>query len=1199
SLLGGIGDLIKVPPMIGDVVLAYLAWSMALELGAGRWAARLAALIVALNPITWFDSAVWGQVDSVGVIFLLLGLRELWRGRSERAAILTVIGAMVKPQLGILVPIVAAVTIRRALWPEGGYGAEAAPEPRRTTTAWEATTRGPIRILTTGLAGLLPAILLSIPFGLGLPGGLIEQIFKTAGGYPYLSVNAWNPWALASLNGSGVAANHLWVCDVVETGLAATGRCPTALTVGAIPAVVVGTALTLALFIAVSVVVARRPDRRTMLVGLVVLALVFFVVPTRVHERYLFPLVAIGAILAAVSLRWTVAYLASSLATLANMYFVLTTLYPDNPGIDDWLGIGPELGSWTVIAIAATIQAAVLVFAISELRASASARLGREIAAGDREDATGATDAPEPVEAAALGRELLPVGDDGTAGGPRLSRDAWPAPMALAAGPGVSAVDAGAARPEVAAMPAWESRPSSGEVGFVGWLRSRLLERPIRPDRTAGLEREPGGRLDRLDVWMIVVLAAVLLTGRIWRLGEPYQMHFDEVYHPRTATEFLQYWRYGISHNIYEWTHPHLAKYGMALGLIAWGEDRTAASSELGVDVRSAAVEPRWDDAQSVSRIAGDRLWIATGDEVRAYDLVTRRLEASVPVPGAVAVSVDRVTHRVVVGTTDGAIRRIDTRLLDEARWAGTTAEATASAFASVDGRIERIFVPSDGASIVVVLAGGSAEVASEVIVIDARAATETGRFERTAIAQIADAGAGTIALADSRGVAFVDTVTATVATTVELEGPGLGLAFVTNLDKDRLYVTYMAPGGPRVAKVVAPGGGGEPSLESTFQLPGPSAGWVGYDLATQMVHVLGSNPDSGAATVYVIEPHGDAVYADAALPFAPAALVLDENQRYPSSDHQQLLAFEVDGSAATVDTGQHAFAWRLPGVLAGVLMALLLYVLARLLFRRREVAVFLGGLVALDGMLFAQSRIGMNDAYVGLGIVAAYTLFAALWRWPGGRRRHWLAFAVGMPLIGGFLGFALAAKWVAAYAIGALGILILTRSALGRVLLILGLIVGTTALGYLAISVPEGQSGGNYLFLFLMVGLTLVAVVANVLHPIAWTSEEHRLAVGGPAAAGAAVFLGALALDRADLRLTLGPVAVTPLEVAFAFVVLSAAIYTAFSVAGRWGFGPMAAPLPADDPATLLEPPTPAPEGWLRLGSGFGLPAAWIVLCL
>ena len=70
--------------------------------------------------------------------------------------------------------------------------------------------------------------------------------------------------------------------------------------------------------------------------------------------------------------------------------------------------------------------------------------------------------------------------------------------------------------------------------------------------------------------------------------------------------------------------------------------------------------------------------------------------------------------------------------------------------------------------------------------------------------------------------------------------------------------------------------------------------------------------------------------------------------------------------------------------------MAACLYLLARILFRRRLVA----GLVAavrrsLDGMLFVQSRIGMNDVYVGLFIVAAYTLFAALWTgWRHGRSR-------------------------------------------------------------------------------------------------------------------------------------------------------------------------------------------------------------------
>ena len=110
---------------------------MVRELGGRDRLALVAAAVAVLNPISWFDSVVWGQVDSFGVVFLMLGLRELWRDRPERAAIYTVIAAIIKPQLGILIPLVAVVTIRRALWPAGGFG-----DPERTGR--------PIRILTTG-----------------------------------------------------------------------------------------------------------------------------------------------------------------------------------------------------------------------------------------------------------------------------------------------------------------------------------------------------------------------------------------------------------------------------------------------------------------------------------------------------------------------------------------------------------------------------------------------------------------------------------------------------------------------------------------------------------------------------------------------------------------------------------------------------------------------------------------------------------------------------------------------------------------------------------------------------------------------------------------------------------------------------------------------------------------------------------------
>ena len=149
-----------------------------------------------------------------------------------------------------------------------------------------------------------------------------------------------------------------------------------------------------------------------------------------------------------------------------------------------------------------------------------------------------------------------------------------------------------------------------------------------------------------------------------------------------------------------------------------------------------------------------------------------------------------------------------------------------------------------------------------------------------------------------------------------------------------------------------------------------------------------------------------------------------------------------------------------------------------------------------------------MNDAFVGLFIIAAYTLFAAIWT--GFWRSRW-AFWLAMPVIGLLLGLALASKWVAAYAIGALILLILVRSALGRVLAIGGLIAITAVLGYMAISVPEGSATpfGNVTFLLIMIGLTIVAVLASVLHPVAWSDEEFRLAVLGPAGLGTLVFFG------------------------------------------------------------------------------------------
>jgi len=1287
AALGGIGDLIKIPPILADLAIGYLVWSMVRELGGRERLALLGAAIVVVNPVFWFDNVVWGQVDSAGVVFLLLGLRALWRDQPERAAIFTVIAALVKPQLGILVPLVAVVTIRRALWPVRTADDVAlvgpAPGVRLVDRlrARETRTGHPLRILTTGLAGYVTALALCLPFGLSVlapaasapffTSGLIDQIVKAGGGYPYLTVNAYNAWAIVPSDlGISLASAGQWICDV---GSLPIDKCGSGVVVfGIVPAVVVGAALLIAAFVGLLWVAARNPDRLTLLVVLSLLALAFFALPTRVHERYGFPFFALGAILFAISPRWRVAYLVLAIATFANMYVVLATIYPPkipeaNP-VRDWLEIGELIRSQIGVTVVAIMHTAGFVWALLQVRAEGRERLADDLAEARLIDVgdgpVGAGDTVRADDAGPLG--ALPARGPTTAG--------------LAGGSLATGEGSDTANPPTLpspSLPTWSDRLTLAETGLAGWIRNRLADRPVRADRSRTLVGEGGARLDRLDVWLLAVLLVGTLGMRTFRLAEPYQMHFDEVYHARTATEFLQAWRYGDSHDIYEWTHPHLAKYAMAAGLVLWGEDHVSGTSDLGAPVRAAAIEHRRDDV--TAERAGERVHVATGDRIRTEDLRTRLTVSDFAAPGSSALAVDGTVEQLVIGFDDGALATVDLTLI------GLDGEGSGIepiTLASVDHPVEHLLVTEDGATII-------AASGDRLTAVETATGTILGTAELPGIADLASAGSGPsliampadidepsaiasvlaeitkadassyasrltgaapgatvvlggpgdattrtaleAAIADGRlpgieiadlprvavatrdGVSFIDPLTAGVSSTIGVSGGANGIALVTGVDDAKLYVTTGGQTDPGYEVVALAGDlakSGPTTVGGRHPLPGPGTR-VAFDEASQQVHVLGrafvpggastgaeAARDGGDWTVYVIEPHGNAVYADARLPagMEPTAWVLDVESQYVAQDRQQMLVFGADGQTASIEIGSHAFAWRLPGVIAGALMAACLYLLARILFKRRLVAGLVGVFAFLDGMLFVQSRIGMNDAYVGLFILAAYTVFAAIWtgwwRWRG-------AFWAALPVVGLLLGLALAAKWVAAYAIGALGLLLLVRSALGRVVAILGLIAISGVLGYLAITVPDGQGLGNIPFLALMVALTMVAVVASVFHPIAWTDDEMRFAVVAPAAIGALLFFGALAVGRLDIAVTVGPISITPLIAATLAGLGSLAVYGAFRFAAGLGYGPLVGARAPDDPQRILEPPAPAPSGWLRPGWLLGLPMVWAAVCL
>src|SRR5205814_96078 len=150
---------------------------------------------------------------------------------------------------------------------------------------------------------------------------------------------------------------------------------------------------------------------------------------------------------------------------------------------------------------------------------------------------------------------------------------------------------------------------------------------------------------------------------------------------------------------------------------------------------------------------------------------------------------------------------------------------------------------------------------------------------------------------------------------------------------------------------------------------------------------------------VVVVETHGTSPFAS--IPVTGSMLGVD-------GEGDKLVVAGKNGSDL-IETGRHAVAWRLPGVLFAAVLAFLLVLLARRLFASTVLPALVGLAVLIDGSMFAQARIGMNDIYVATLIVAGWYFVVA-----AHRPRRWATLDV---LIAGVLfGLALAAKWAGAY---------------------------------------------------------------------------------------------------------------------------------------------------------------------------------------
>jgi hypothetical protein len=321
--------LLKLPAIAADIAIGAILY------GAGRrWFGSRAGLIAAalylFNPVAWYDSALWGQVDAVGGLVMLAAIVLLVEGWSEPAAALAAFSLMIKPQDAVILVVLIPVLIRRHLLRPGS-----GPMPRLGSRLGALDGRlggvlsgqGPVRLATSSAAAATALIVPLVPFDIGryapaslagLPvigkvAGLIGLFVSDGGQFSILTANAFNAWALVGDNplasiigGSGGS----WTADSIVV-------------IGGIRAVTLGAILLAFLGLVVAGGLLARADRQAILLGFCLVAFGFYALPTRVHERYLFPFFAVAPLLAVQAGRWAAAYVGAGLLNAINLHAVL------------------------------------------------------------------------------------------------------------------------------------------------------------------------------------------------------------------------------------------------------------------------------------------------------------------------------------------------------------------------------------------------------------------------------------------------------------------------------------------------------------------------------------------------------------------------------------------------------------------------------------------------------------------------------------------------------------------------------------------------------------------------------------------------------------------------------------------------------------------------------------------------------------
>jgi hypothetical protein len=380
--------MLMLPFMLGDLGLAAVGLLFTRRLWGDR-AGVSAAAVCLFNPALIFLSAVWAQNDSLATLILLSAIGLLIAGRTEWATVAAVLAMLFKFQYGFAIPIVLIVGLRRHLLGLGdGDG-----------------TRHPVDVARAGralLVGLVTVLVAIRPFGLYVfspddrAHSLVHRFLEASKAFHGITQNAFNLWMNPLFDVIRIGPTGLTEGHVVDD---------TTVLLGFVTWQTIGNILFASAVLLALAVLLHRADGVAIVVVALTISVAFFVLPTRIHERYLYPAVVLGLPLLAAGIAWRRLYVALTAVLLLDVYWVYS-LPIGNAGPGRGI-LGMTLFRPEAIYAVAAVATVSMAWLLWRVAAPASLPWARGVVVG--EQAEPEPEPPGPAAAQAPAHESIPA----------------------------------------------------------------------------------------------------------------------------------------------------------------------------------------------------------------------------------------------------------------------------------------------------------------------------------------------------------------------------------------------------------------------------------------------------------------------------------------------------------------------------------------------------------------------------------------------------------------------------------------------------------------------------------------------------------------------------------------------------------------------------------------------------------------------